>query len=250
MLSIYLSSVAASSSSSIVRGGMPMPPAVARALVSLVALDPSPQCDTPCQTALVERYSPVVIDPERPQRRESVTVRSCDTVSDTCEVEEVLCDEQQCIALMWTVPQSAFLQALEAADWGGGEGAATSSAGHDESMARLRDVLNGSPSTVKFLALRHAFGALQPTEVLERATVTEVSLSALALELIVVDVAEMAEGGAMPRRVQPATVPLRPCAYGEDLEDVLLGMLDEESMDQQRVPTPMATPMPRESWGI
>jgi hypothetical protein len=97
------------------------------------------------------------------------------------------------------------------------------------SLRELAATLNQSPAAVKALARYHLTEEyLRPTDVLDRATVREVGLSALTVELRVVDMLDCLgeTGGHLPRRTFIASIPLsRTCESAAAAEDALVGMI-------------------------
>lgn len=170
--------------------------------------------------ALAKQHSPAVeLDW---QRRESVRVLEVD--EEAISIEEVICDETHCIALTHVIARDHAVQAMESDE--AGNTMASESAKH---LCELVQMLNQSPALVKALAHRHtAAEQLRPTDMLEYATVRDISMNAVIVELSAVDLIEMAEGGEhMPRRKLIATVPLpRSCVSVVEVEEALLEMID------------------------
>lgn len=203
------------------------PPAIDRANQVAATNHFLAEDDTPLHR-LAEVYSPSRPDPERPQRRESVTVNGCN--GHECELQEVLCDHYSCVAITYTVPQPAVEAAMASEP---------PSEEPVEALVGLMHVLNESPLAVKSLARCHGAvplhrgDAVQPTDVVEQAIVTNLTTDGLEFELVVVSIVAMAEAAAgtgMPRRMLRASLPLNcggaPCASAAAVEDALLEMID------------------------
>ena len=161
-------------------------------------------------------------------------------------VEEVLCSiaDQRCIAVplhvRWPTTSACPLTAAEMRQ-GFAELSLRAFADHASDMlppvyeaqqrqlAELQRGMNAQfGKLVKFYALRHAAEAFEPTEHLEKATLTQLTYEGLSLECETILLGDEKMGDQMQRRRWSASILFEaPCTSAEEVEDALVTMFAE-----------------------
>lgn len=180
-------------------------------------------------TALSDTFSPANRVSSAAQERSTVLSRRIMRISHSAiAIEEVLGEQGHCLAITYEVPRLAALETMARA---------SEEASYEPQpkavpawQSNLVSLLNSSPVMTKSLAYRYARHSIPPTADVEHATVREVTCIALVLDITIVDYAAIeSSSGGLPRHSFSISMALpRPCGSPEEVEDAIVGMLDDD----------------------